>query len=77
MKTITVKELCAALAVACNAGLGDKKILLSNDDEGNGYHECFQGWFNVEKGWFDGRHSLELPYGVSPGQAENEYIIIA
>ena len=77
MKAITVDELYRALAIARKYGFGDKKILLSNDDEGNGYHECFQGWFNVENGWFDGRHSLELPYGVSPEQAENEYIIIS
>ena len=50
MKAITVDELYRALAIARKYGFGDKKILLSNDDEGNGYHECFQGWFNVEKG---------------------------
>ena len=38
-------EICSnfltRIKKAIDAGFGDKKILLSNDDEGNGYHECF------------------------------------
>ena len=38
---ITVKELAKACAAQVKAGNGDKKILLSDDDEGNGYHQLF------------------------------------
>lgn len=78
MKTITVDELYKALAQARKAGMGSKKIMLSNDDEGNGYHECFFSVttdlteFGFDKGW----GSSMLPYGVSPEDAVNNYVII-
>lgn len=78
MGTITVDELYNALGQARKAGFGSKKILLSNDDEGNGYHECFftistdVKSFGLGEGWAVGM----LPYGVSPEDAENDYVII-
>ena len=78
MRTITVDELYKALAKARKAGFGGKKILLSNDDEGNGYHECFftvstdVKSFGLGESWAAGM----LPYGVSPEEAENDYVII-
>jgi hypothetical protein len=38
---ITVKELLKACQEQVAKGNGDKGILLSRDDEGNGYHSCF------------------------------------
>lgn len=38
---ITVKELLKACQEQVDKGNGDKGILLSRDDEGNGYHSCF------------------------------------
>ena len=38
---ITVKELLEACQEQVEKGNGDKGILLSRDDEGNGYHSCF------------------------------------
>lgn len=38
---ITVKELLEACKEQVAKGNGDKGILLSRDDEGNGYHSCF------------------------------------
>ena len=74
MKTVTVRELYDALAVACKSGFGNKKVLLSNDDEGNGYHECF---FTLATDIKKFRLSYnDLPYGVSPEDAENDYVII-
>jgi len=74
MQTVTVSELYKALAVACKAGYGDKKILLSNDDEGNGYHECF---FTVSTDLKKFRLSYnDLPYGVDVEDAEKDYVII-
>lgn len=78
MNTITVDELYKALGQARKAGFGSKKILLSNDDEGNGYHECFYTVstdvksFGFDNVWAAGM----LPYGVSPEDAENDYVII-
>ena len=34
----TIKELLEACQEQIDAGNGDKKILISRDDEGNGYH---------------------------------------
>lgn len=73
MNTITVDELYKALAQARKSGLGSKKILLSNDDEGNGYHECF---FTVSKCTEDFLFPGALPYGVSDEEAVNEYVIV-
>ena len=78
MNTITVDELYKALAQARKAGLGNKKIMLSNDDEGNGYHECFFSVttdlkpFKFGERWAAGM----LPYGVTPEAAEKDYVII-
>ena len=78
MNIIAVDELYKALAQARKAGMGSKKIMLSNDDEGNGYHECFFAVttdlksFGFGSGWAAGM----LPYGVSPEDAENNYVII-
>lgn len=41
MKEITVKDLAIACAKQLEKGNGNKIILLSDDDEGNGYHTMF------------------------------------
>ena len=41
MNGITVKELALACNDIIRKGYGDKVILLSNDDEGNGYHTLY------------------------------------
>lgn len=43
MGQLTVKELAAMLAEAVRGGYGDKKIVISDDNEGNGYHGLFYG----------------------------------
>lgn len=40
-KGYTVKELTALCVELCNKGYGDKHILISDDDEGNGFHTLF------------------------------------
>ena len=78
MKTVTVDELYKALSQARKAGMGSKKIMLSNDDEGNGYHECFFAvTTDIKSFGFGGRWGASmLPYGVSAEDAENNYVII-
>ena len=73
MQAVTVDELYRALAIARSDGFGSKKILLSNDDEWNGFHQCF---FQV----CTDLKALELsyndlPYGVEPEDVDN-YVII-
>ena len=41
MKAITIKELQEACEEQIKKGNGDKVIMLSDDDEGNGYHYCW------------------------------------
>ena len=73
MQAVTVDELYRALAIARRDGFGSKKILLSNDDEGNGYHECF---FSVATNPEEfGLSYNDLPYGVEPEDIDN-YVII-
>ena len=40
-KGITVKELAYYCNIMIAKGNGDKHILISDDDEGNGYHTLF------------------------------------
>jgi len=39
MKTLTINELHKLCSMEMAKGNGRKKILISNDDEGNGFHE--------------------------------------
>lgn len=41
MKTLTIEVLYKLCQNQILSGNGKKKILLSDDDEGNGYHECY------------------------------------
>ena len=41
MHPMTVKRLYALCVEQIKKGNGDKVVVLSNDDEGNGYHECY------------------------------------
>ena len=41
MQVVTVERLLKLLQDQVAKGNGKKKILLSNDDEGNGYHEMY------------------------------------
>lgn len=78
MKAITVNELIKDLVKVSQAGFGNKKILISQDDEGNGYHELFFSVttdvksFGFGQGWAAGM----LPYGVSAEDAEQNYVIL-
>ena len=43
MKQMTVKELAHELNKLIYVGQGNKKILLADDNEGNGFHGCYYG----------------------------------
>lgn len=41
MQPVTVEQLLNLCKAEIAKGNGNKKILLSNDDEGNGFHVCY------------------------------------
>lgn len=74
INALTIDQLYGILTKLRNAGLGGKHILLSNDDEGNGYHEMFYGVTPPSKDMF--YFGDELPFGVSPEEALKNYVIL-
>jgi len=70
---ITVKELAKACAAQVKAGNGDKKILLSDDDEGNGYHQLFF-LFTPAKECLGGEYPPNAP--VDANKNPDKYIIL-
>ena len=58
---------------AVKDGHGDKKVLLTDDDEWNGYHELFGGIYaDTTEATVGGQH---LPYGVTEDELK-DYVII-
>lgn len=41
MKPLTIKDLKKECDIQIKKGNGDKVIMISDDDEGNGYHYCW------------------------------------
>ena len=78
-KGITVEQLCNECLKLMTSGNGKRHIMISNDDEGNSYHELFYGFspnlqneVNFGDSWAEGM----LPYGVTATQAKKSYIIL-
>ena len=53
MKQLTVNDLLRLCQQAVNEGNGDKNIVLSDDNEGNGYHGLFYGFTLVTESFDD------------------------
>lgn len=70
----TINDLARFVNEELKKGNGEKKILISNDDEGNGYH-CLYYAFSPTKNVFDGEYPPSLPYGVKQSEL-NDYIIL-
>ena len=51
--TIKVKELYKMCEEQINKGNGDKKVLISADDEGNGFHHLFYSFMENVKEYQD------------------------
>ena len=60
---ITLDELIEAASKAKKAYGGDKYVLISDDEEGNGYHECYFT-FSDAKELLDG--CVFAPYDLNP-----------
>lgn len=72
MKTVTVNHLLKLCQMEIAKGNGGKKIMLSNDDEGNGFHECFFTFTDPKDA---GIEPYLLPYGVTERNV-GEYLIL-
>jgi hypothetical protein len=46
---MTIKELARFCVEQLGKGNGDKKIVISDDNEGNGYHGLFYGFTEISK----------------------------
>lgn len=75
MKEITVKDLYFALAKEMTNGNATKKILVADDDEGNGYHPIYFAVTPMEN--FE-REDLDCCFlhGVDVDDALENYIVI-
>ena len=71
-KVLTVNDMLEELKTAKKNGHGNKKILLSNDDEGNGYHLCFYGITPTK----EAIGFAHLPCSVTREKALKEYIVL-
>jgi hypothetical protein len=69
-KPLTVKELLKHCQDEIKKGHGDYTIMLSNDDEGNGYHYCWYSFVTPEE-LHDG---LDCEFGCSCCEQINEDI---
>lgn len=72
-KAITVKQLYAALGKLIKQGNGGRKIMLTQDDECNGIHEC---WFYPSVWTEDDLECILLPYGVAAKDVAENYVVL-
>lgn len=76
-QALTVEQLALHLIQHVKLGNGNKKILLSGDDEGNSYHYLFFGLTPAKE--FEFTHpamSCTLPFGLAPNEAERDYMVL-
>ncbi len=80
MKVLTVKQLCALCQDQIRKGRGDYKIMISDDDEGNGYHYLWYSFQTVkeyEQPFGDGEETFKLDfYWISDNVSDKDNTII-
>ena len=75
MKVATINDLLNECKKQKAKGNGNKKILISNDDEGNGFHQLFYGFTPIINK--DGKNMLENCHGTTPCDIDvKNYIIL-
>lgn len=72
MTEMTIRTLLSLCVEQMKNGNGDKKILISNDDEGNGYHGLYFAFTEANKMSLS---EYELPYGVKVSEL-SDYVIL-
>lgn len=70
---ITINKLFEECKKQIQNGNGQKHILISSDDEGNGFHELFYAFSPNIKGE---QISYGLPFGVDADKFNQEYIVL-
>ena len=53
MDQMAIEQLCELCKMQIQAGNGKKKIVISDDNEGNGYHGLFYGFTPVTEDFED------------------------
>ena len=71
-KILTINELYAELGKYKKAGKGNKKVLISNDDEGNGFHYCFFAVTEIT----DDFSYADMPFSLPLEKAKEEFVIL-
>ena len=74
-KQITVKQLFSMVKKEMAKGNGDKKIVLADDTEGNGYHGMFFGFTSETN---DVKECIEYSNGIYDSDTDdvNEIVIL-
>ena len=75
MEMLTINDLANFVNAEIKKGNGAKKIMLSNDDEGNGYHGLYFAFTPTEKVFNNSPYSPSLPYGVEKEELKN-YVVL-
>ena len=75
MKMRTINDLAKFVDAEIKKGNGEKMIMLSDDDEGNGYHGLYYAFTPTEKVFDDSPYSPSLPHGVKKEELK-DYIIL-
>lgn len=65
MRTYTVKDLAQACVREIKKGNGDKTIMITSDDEGNGYYYLWYLFSTVEE--------MEEPITIGNKEIKNEF----
>ena len=74
MKMLTINDLAELVNEEIKKGNGAKKIMISNDDEGNGYHGLYFD-FTPTDNIFNCPYPPSLPYGVK-GEELKDYVVL-
>ena len=74
MEMLTINDLAKFVNAEIKKGNGAKKIMLSNDDERNGYHGLYFAFTPTDK-IFSGSFPPSLPYEVNKEELK-DYIIL-
>lgn len=69
---ITVRQLADLAGQEIAKGNGNKKVYISQDDEGNGYHALFYGFTSDKK---DLEEIKEYCYGLENEELDNVVVL--
>ena len=68
---LTVRELASNAMALDMQGYGNKRILISEDDEGNGFHELFYAFIKDKSAIKEALENSNTPYFD-----ENEFVLL-